>query len=371
MPSAIVSLGKAAAAAITTPCLLLLITSYTCLSACASLGPHSLKADQVDYARALGEAKKREILAMIVGLRYADTPAFLNVTQIIASYTFDATGTATLNSLPNPGGPNALATGTLSYSNHPTFTFTPTTGQDYARAYIHPLAPALIFPLASTGIPIDLLMRITVQSIGGLRNATMLGGPTGNGMPEFFELLHILRRLQLAGEMAVQYMHGNSAEQVTLLMGSGQSPKSAAEEKDLARARALLKVAERSTGYELVYGQSATVPGGQIPVETRSILAILTDLGAEISVPSDDIQAGTTKSTLALIGGETRPVIIVHSGRKPPTDVYAEIGYRASHYWIEDDDFDSKYALTVVQSLMALAEVGDRSHAPIVTVPVN
>src|SRR5438045_3488394 len=44
-----------------------------CLSsACVHIGPARLKADQVDYARALGDAKKREILAAVVGLRYGD-----------------------------------------------------------------------------------------------------------------------------------------------------------------------------------------------------------------------------------------------------------------------------------------------------------
>src|SRR5438270_3327394 len=88
-----------------------------------SIGPQSLKADQVDYARALGEAKKREILSMIVGLRYADAPGFLNVTQIIAAYTLDATGSATLNARPDPAGPPVGGGGAVSYSNHPTFTF--------------------------------------------------------------------------------------------------------------------------------------------------------------------------------------------------------------------------------------------------------
>src|SRR5690349_22535542 len=103
---------------------------------CAGIGPGRLKADQVDYARALGDAKKREILAAVVGLRYADAPSFLTVSQIIAAYNVDASASSTLNagsgSVPN----YASATGTLSYSNHPTFTFTPTTGEAYAQAYI-------------------------------------------------------------------------------------------------------------------------------------------------------------------------------------------------------------------------------------------
>ena len=45
-----------------------LIVAGMCLAgtACTTLGPGSLKADQVDYARALGDAKKRQILRITV-----------------------------------------------------------------------------------------------------------------------------------------------------------------------------------------------------------------------------------------------------------------------------------------------------------------
>ena len=57
--------------------------------------------------------------------------------------------------------------------------------------------------------------------------------------------------------------------------------------------------------------------------------------------------------------------------KKVPATAYTAIRYRSSQFWIEDSDFDSKYALTVVQDLMALAEVTETAHAPIVTIPAN
>jgi hypothetical protein len=337
---------------------------------CTTLGPRSLKADQVDYARALGDAKKRQILSMIVGLRYADAPSFLNVTQIIAGYTFTGTGSAELNTLPDPGGPRAGATGIISYSDHPTFTFTPTTGEDYAKAYIHPLPPALILPLAGSGIPIDLLLRITMQSIAGLDNDAMLGGTTGNGSPGFFELLRILRRLQLAGALSVEYQSGSNSGEVKLSFARPQTGESVEAVADEQRARQLLRISGDKLEYQIVYGTVAR-EANTIPVITRSVLAILSDLGAEIAVAPADVSSGATQPTVKLVGGETRPIMVIHVGTKPPPDVYAAIGYRSSQYWIDDFDFDSKYALTVVQNILALAEVTDTSHAPVVTVPAN
>lgn len=346
----------------------MMLLSCATMTGCTILGPRSLKADQVEYARALGEAKKREILALVVGLRYADVPGFLNVTQIIAAYTFDATAGAVANALPDPGGPPVGATGALSYSDHPTFTFTPTTGEYFARAYIHPLSPALILPLANTGVPIDLLLRTAVQSIGRLQNATMLGGATASGSPEFFALLSVLRRLQLRGGLSIRYTNGNS-DAVTISLGT-TGPRDPALEDDLARAHTLLGLPEKVETLNVVSGTVAQ-RSDQLPMVTRSVLAILSDLGGEIDVPATDVADGATKPSVALVGGETRPTIVVHAAARAPRNCYVTIGYRSTAFWIDDADFDSKYALTIVQELMALAETPDTTRTPVVTVPAN
>ena len=74
---------------------------------------------------------------------------------------------------------------------------------------------------------------------------------------------------------------------------------------------------------------------------------------------------------IALLGGETRPIVMVHSGLIAPLHNYTAVDYASSKFWIEASDFDSKYALSVVQDLMALAEVTDTSHAPVVTIPAS
>lgn len=338
-------------------------------SGCTAIGPNWLKADQVDYARALGEAKKREILAAIVGIRFADSPAFLSVSQIIAAYTFDATAGSTL-SAGDTSQNFATANGSVSYSNHPTFTFTPTTGQAFATAYIRPLAPTLVLPLAESAIPIDLLLRITAQSIGGLQNANALGGPNGNGSVAFFELIQALRRLQLAGQLNVESRDEDTGGHVYFTLGATTSGENGQTTTDLALVRRLLKLSPKTKTYEVVYGQSAQ-RGERIPMVTRSVLGILTDLGAQVRVPEELVIGGSTKPTIGLIGVETRPTIIVNVGKKAPEDAYIDIRYGPSQYWIDRRDFDSKYAFTIVQMLMALAETNQDAKTPIITIPAG
>lgn len=342
-----------------------------CITAggCSAIGPKRLKADQVDYARALGEAKKREILAALVGIRFADSPAFLSVSQIIAAYTFDATAGSTLSAGDTTQN-FAAATGSVSYSNHPTFTFTPTTGQAFATAYIRPLAPALVLPLAESAIPIDLLLRITAQSIGGLQNANAMGGPNANGSVAFFELIQAFRQLQLAGQLNVETRDEEHVSRVYITLGATTSGENAATSRNLTLVRRLLRLSPKTKTYEVVYGQSAQ-RGDHIPMVTRSVLGILTDLGAQVDVPKELVEHGSTKPTIGLIGVETRPTIVVHVGQKPPEDAYIDIQYGPSQYWIDRRDFDSKYAFTVVQMLMALAESNQDAKTPIVTIPAN
>jgi hypothetical protein len=339
-----------------------LVSALTCvciaISGCAGLGPNRLKADQVDYARALGDAKKREILAAIVGLRFADSPAFLSVSQVIAAYTFDATAGTTLNA------------GSGADSNHPTFTFTPTTGEAFATAYIRPLAQTLVLPLAESAIPIDLLLRITAQSIGGLQNASALGGPNSNGSAGFFELIQALRRLQVAGQLNVESREDKGKSSVYLTLSATTSGETRQTTDDLVQVRRLLRLSPKTKTYEIVYGQSA-LSGDRIPMVTRSVLGILTDLGSQIKVPDVYVSTGATKPTIGLIGGETRPTIIVNVGQKAPKDAYIDISYGPLQYWIDRSDFDSKYAFTIVQNLMALAESNQDAKTPIVTIPAN
>jgi hypothetical protein len=349
---------------------LLACCAASLLSACSSVGPTLLKADQVDYSRALGEAKKREILAAIIALRFADAPSFLTVSQIIAAYNVDASASSTLNAGSGAVPNYASVTGTASYSNHPTFTFTPTTGEAYAQAYIRPLAPTLVLPLAEGGIPIDLLLRISAQSIGGLQNGTALGGENSAGSPQFFQLIQALRRLQMAGELNVESRTVKNEQHVYLILGTATTTDAQKAAPDLQLVRKLLHLDAKTGDYEIVYGQSSR-GGNQIAMLTRSVLGILTDLGAQVHVPDQKIEDGSTKPTVALVGGETRPTIVVQTGDKPPADAYAAVRYGPSTYWVDRADFDSKYAFTVVQNLMALAEAETSSKAPIVTIPAN
>ncbi len=352
----------------------LLLGASVVSSGCAAFGSERLEHDQVDYARSLDRAQKRQTLSNIVSLRYADTPSFLPVTQVIAAYSFDGSASASLTGSTIEGsGTAGTLGGSVGYSNHPTFTFTPTTGEAFAAGYIRPLAPALVLPLVQSGVPIDLLLRIVAQSIGDLQNSAALSGADNSGSLGFFQLIHTLRRLQLKGALTVRFEQAEGGNRVFLAIDPTRSDDDAVT-ADARTARKLLHIADSAKEIEIVYG---AVPerGAKLGIVTRSVIGILTEIGAQIEVPEADVKAGATTPTVRLLEVETRPTIIIHVGKQAPPDAYATIAYGNGEaqqcYWIERQDFDSKFAFSVVQNLIALAETSQNGKAPIVTIPAG
>ena len=142
------------------------------LSGCFNFGARWLYEDQLGYSRALGDAEKSDTLLNVVRLRYADTPIFLQATQVISGYQLQRNVTGGFEAFP-AANPSTFLNGSTSaqLQQSPTFTFQPLSGAQFAQSFIRPLSPAELLPLAMGGLPIDVLFRLGVQSINGLSNA--------------------------------------------------------------------------------------------------------------------------------------------------------------------------------------------------------
>jgi hypothetical protein len=169
------------------------------LCGCFSFGSTRLYEDQLGYSRALGDAEKSDTLLNVVRIRYADTPIFLQATQVISGYQLQRNVSGGFEAFP-VANPSTFLSGGASaqLQQSPTFTFAPLSGAQFAQSFIRPLSPADLLPLAMGGLPIDVLFRLGVQSVNGLSNAVPLTQTGAAGSPDFFFflLLHDLRRLQ-------------------------------------------------------------------------------------------------------------------------------------------------------------------------------
>lgn len=105
-------------------------------------------------------------------------------------------------------------------------------------------------------------------------------------------------------------------------------------------------------------------------------ITVLASLGIVLGGAPDAFARGTdtspaTPSPATPSLKQAQKAQVVNVGKKAPQDAYIDIRYGPSQYWIDRGDFDSKYAFTVVQMLMALAETNQDAKTPIVTIPAG
>ncbi len=151
------------------------------LSACSAYGPTTISRDRFDYTAAISDSWKHQMLFNMVKIRYGDAPVFMDVSSVISQYQIAGLISlgATVNSTPWSNSETLGATG--QYIDRPTITFTPILGDKFARSLMAPIPPPAILSLLQAGYPADLVFRMLVQEINGIRNR--FGGKQGLDPP--------------------------------------------------------------------------------------------------------------------------------------------------------------------------------------------
>src|SRR5687768_4020104 len=162
---------------------------------CQSLGPNAIRHDRSEYAASIAESWKRQTLLHIVKLRYCDPPIFVDVGQIVAGYSLETTVTAggTFPELNAVGGNTASVGGGARYTDRPTITYVPLTGNRFLRSLMTPLPPESVFFTIQSGWPADAVLITAVASINGLKNQETTVGSLTPPDPRFLRVLQLMR----------------------------------------------------------------------------------------------------------------------------------------------------------------------------------
>lgn len=333
------------------------------LSGCASVPPGRITVDRMDYGNVIAESWKRQTLLNVVRLRYADAPVFLDVASVINSYTL--AGSASASPTIKTGDPNEVSFGvSAAFSNTPTVTYQPLMGDRFTRSLLQPIPPSGIFQLMQGGWSAELVMRTAVMSINGVRNDSLAAAAD----PSFGQLVDALSRLQRAGGLGDRVETRKDGSAVILMLGE----RGNAERQDAVRSvRDLLRLDPGVSEIEVVYGLAAR-SGHEVAVVTRSMLEIMLMMGVGVDLPAPT-RGRALPFQFKEQGAEAAvtPLVRVRSGTAMPADAFVGVQYRGQRYWIEDEDVASKRTFTFLMILFSLAETGQSSVAPMVTVPAR
>ena len=333
------------------------------LAGCASVSPQRIEADRMDYGQVIADSWKRQTLLNVVRLRYADAPVFLEVASIINSYTVggNANAQATLSSRTNPDVLQLGATG--NWSNTPTVTYQPVIGDRFTKSLLQPVLPASVFQLLQGSWPATLVFRTVVASVNGLRNASY--GAAAD--PGFNELVEAFSRIQRAGNIGIRVEAREGGGAVVAVIRRAESGTELGE--DSRRIRQLLGLAEDVSEFEVAYGLFPRTPN-EMALLTRSMMEIMLQLGFGIDLPAAHAAGGRVLPGQWQSGDPlARPLVHIRSGTEAPADAYAAVPFKGHWFWIDDTDIESKRTFTFLMILFSLAETGQTTAAPVVTVP--
>jgi len=333
--------------------------------------------DRIDYVGAMADSWKQQTLLNVVRLRYADTPTFMDVSSVIASYAFigNLNAGASINmAVPSgsttlPGAVGAIG-GSGIYMDRPTVSYTPLTGDKFTKSLLRPIQPSAIFSLIAAGYPADFMLQVTVRALNGVYNRSNAGGSTRAADPEFYPLLDALRRIQLSESLNLR-VEKRGSDEIMLVMLSER--RSADVQQDIEFVRRTLNLKAEGGEVVLAYG-ALQRSANELAVLSRSMLEILHEIAARIEVPSEHAAVGRTFPNVEL-GPEVQPrdlpIVRIHSGTTPPENSFAAVRYQDTSYWIDDRDYSSKRAFTFLLLFFALAETGVQPQAPVLTLPVQ
>ena len=334
-------------------------------ASCRSVGPNTIPRDQYDYGAAIANAGKEQLLANIVGIRYLDYPGFMTVSSVINQYTLEGEvniGGGLNTSL--TGGDTFNLGGAGRWSDRPAITYTPVSGQKFARSLLTPLSAESLFALVQSGWPADILFQLTVRSVNGIENEW--AGPSARRQadPRFRELLSAWGRLVNARAIGMRRDGTEDGSQIIVYRREASPDEQT--RKDLTFLFEVLDLDPALDEFPLRYG---LIPDdrNEINVITSSLLEMINDLAWRIDVPDEHVNAGRTGSTFVDESPNASTPIRVHHSRKRPENAFVTIQNRDYWFYIDDADMASKRTFLIVQIMLSLTDEGEGARGPIVS----
>jgi hypothetical protein len=340
--------------------------------ACTTIGPKSIPVDRFDYSTAIADSWKQQTLLNIVKLRYMDLPVFVDVASIVAGYSVQ-TGVAVNGVVSSTGavqGNYVGVGGNAVYTDRPTITYVPLTGEKFLRGLMTPIDPKNIFFMLQTGYPADFILGLTVESLNGVRNRSTTGGVVRKADPEFVRALQLIRDVQSVGAIGMR-VEEDKARGATGVVFFRRDDVTAETLEQSTEIRRLLRLSAESQRFTLTYSPVRGTDD-ELAVNSRSMLQIMSAFASYMDVPEAHLlDRSATPALEGAAGDDSRNSVRIHSGKDKPSSAFAAVHYRDHWFWIDNGDWATKRAMTAIMFFFTLAETGSNEALPLITIPAQ
>jgi hypothetical protein len=363
------------------------------LAGCSSIGPATIKRDRTDYSSAMGNSWKELQLLNIVKYRYYDPPVFLDVPSVVSQQEIEARTRAEAqffdHELTNVSGTQdfGFIRAEGRYTDRPTISYTPITGQALVDLLLRPIPQATIFAMIDAGYPSDFIMVRTIKSVNDIYNYSLSATRAHPEDPRFPTLMAAIHRLQQVGAIAARTTRGDGESSSTTLGAEGRSSGaagagenkplvttlyfrrhvSAATERDIRLVKSLLGLNPAHDEFKVTGGPRHTPE--EIAVDPRSLQEVLEEFAAGVDVPEGEVADGLAAGVPPFAADpNSHPLIHIHVGDGPPDGAFSAVYYQQHWFWVDNDDLGSKLDFLFLMIFSALVESRSIPQIPLVTI---
>jgi hypothetical protein len=354
------------------------------ISGCASQGAKRIPADRFDYNAAIARSAREQMMLNIVRSRYQEMPMFLNISSVVSQYAYSAaiglTGIRESAS-PIPSIYTGAAKLDLSYTELPTISYTPLSGQDFARHLYSEVPSDVFFAAVQGGWAIDVLMRIGVHRFGAAENMSFgevrikrTNSSELKNLEQFARAIELLLILSDGEVVEVHRVKGDAEKGIEpeqyFVIANEVS-------EDLLPMLAEFRQLTGTTGFNRfrITDRITNLKDEEITIQTRSVVAMMKFMARGIEIPGEYLEEGrvvdfglqTSESGSA---GALFP-FRMRSSRNRPENVFAAVRHEDYWYYIDHADITSKRALEHIMILYQLRAPPSKHTGPLLTLPTR
>jgi len=366
-------------------------------ASCASFGPRKLQSSHLNYNKAVQKAQMEEDLLNIVRLRYLDMPVSLSVSSISAQASFSVGSGGEFGNV--EGDSTANITPWIGYTDRPTITFLPYGGKEFLDSLAKPIPLETLVRLAASQSALDILLRVAVANLNGIRNHSDIASPEFDRLAASFRALEtqndvgtgfVDRVVTLSEPIPADSIDADSVLEAARdnrrfqpdddggyrLIGTKSVPFLWFDPSNAAGQELLdeLRLTKNATRFEMKNVNQIEPPeeaSDSIAIRTRSLLEVAVYLSHGVEVPEVHDRAGIARPEAGPEPNLSDLFRVRVSARRPEEPGIA-VEYRDHWFFIADSDHASKRTFALMQAIFLSQIIGDPAQgAPVLTLPLN
>ena len=169
--------------------------------------------------------------------------------------------------------------------------------------------------------------------------------------------------------MTIRVERAQNGGASTLLALPAENPAAPAASAS-RELRELLGMDPGRSEFSLVFGRNATA-GDEIAVQSRSLLNILQIMSNQAVVPEQHVREGRASPPPSNPDSVSLPGFRILSSPDQPDASYVTVRYRDTWFYVDDTDYRSKRAFSVIMLLFTLADSSPDRATPVITIPAQ